>query len=168
MDEDNQGGGATNLGATPVAWWRSHQDVRDGDRMRARPYHITLSLHMMLIFLWILFSLDLIARQHYKMILSHNIKIIICSSIVCTIEKVHHFETPRDDWVWQTQRSHTTGESQFLHMWILWFYLASLACTYMASEHEPKGKARVIWMIWWPCRCSPLQLHRLTWWSVSM
>ena len=32
--------------------------------------------------------------------LSHNIKIIMCSSLVCTIKKVRRFETPRDDRVW--------------------------------------------------------------------
>ncbi len=29
-----------------------------------------------------------------------NIKIIICSSLVCTVKKVRRFETPRDDRVW--------------------------------------------------------------------
>ena len=32
--------------------------------------------------------------------LSHNIKIIMCSSLVCTVTKVRRFETPRDDRVW--------------------------------------------------------------------
>ena len=49
MVEDNQGGGAMDLGATPVEWWRSYHDAQDGDRMQEGPYHITLSMHVMLI-----------------------------------------------------------------------------------------------------------------------
>jgi len=57
--EDNQEGGAMDLGATPVEWWRSCQDAQDGDQVQEGPYHITLSMHVMLILLCILFCLDL-------------------------------------------------------------------------------------------------------------
>ena len=144
---DNQDGGTMDLGATPVEWWRSYHDAQDGDQVQEGPYHITLSMHVMLILLCILFCLDH-DGSIIRWSLSLNIKIIMCSSLVCTVKKVCHFETPRDDRVWQTQRSHTTGvfkPSMYRHGLethaILRFYLASLACTDMASEHEPKGKA---------------------------
>jgi hypothetical protein len=37
-------------------------DAQDGDRMRERPYHITLYMHVIFILSCILFCLDLIAR----------------------------------------------------------------------------------------------------------
>jgi hypothetical protein len=61
MVEDNQGGGAMDLGATPVEWWISCHDAQDVDRMHERPYHITFYMHVMFIILCILFCLDLIA-----------------------------------------------------------------------------------------------------------
>ena len=100
---DNQDGGTMDLGATPVEWWRSYHDAQDGDRMQEGPYHITLSMHVMLILFMhlILLSYDC---DHYGSIirwsLPLNIKIIICSSLVCTVKKVRRFETPRDDRVW--------------------------------------------------------------------
>ena len=138
---DNQDGGATDLGATPVEWSISYHDAQDGDQVQEGPYHITLFMHVMLILLCVLFCLDR-DGSIIRWSLSLNIKIIMCSSLVCTVKKVHRFETPRDDRVWQTQRSHTTGAdepSMYIHGLgthaILWFYLESLACTYMASKH---------------------------------
>jgi hypothetical protein len=62
MEEDNQGGGAMDLGAMPLEGWRSCHDAQDGDRMREGPYHITLYMHVIFILLCILFCLVLIAR----------------------------------------------------------------------------------------------------------
>ena len=101
MVEDNQGGGAMDLGATPVEWWRSYHDAQDGDQMREGPYHITLSMHVMLI---LFMHLILLRCDHGVSIirwsLEINIKIIMCSSLVCTVKKVCRFEAPRDDRVW--------------------------------------------------------------------
>ena len=55
---DNQDGGAMDLGATLVEWWRSFHDAQDGDQVQEGPYHITLFMHVMLILLCILFCLD--------------------------------------------------------------------------------------------------------------
>ena len=96
---DNQDGGAMDLGATPVGWWRSYHDAQDGDQVQEGPYHIILSMHVMLILLCILFCLDR-NGSIIRWSLSINIKIIMCSSLVCTVKKVHRFETPRDDRVW--------------------------------------------------------------------
>ena len=49
MEKDDHGGGAMDLGAVPVAWWRSFQDAQDGDLLQEGPYHITLSMHVMFI-----------------------------------------------------------------------------------------------------------------------
>jgi hypothetical protein len=62
--------------------------------MREGPYHITLYMNVIFILLCILFCLDLITRYDPSHI---NIKIKMCSSIACTVKKVHRFETPRDD-----------------------------------------------------------------------
>jgi hypothetical protein len=62
MEEDNQGGGAMDLGAMPLEGWRSCHDAQDGDRMREGPYHITLYMHVIFILICILFCLDLIMR----------------------------------------------------------------------------------------------------------
>ena len=58
MVEDNQGGGAMDLGATLVALWRSYHDAQDGDQVQEGPYRITLPMHVMLILLCILCCLD--------------------------------------------------------------------------------------------------------------
>ena len=96
---DNQDGGAMDLGATPVGWWRSYHDAQDGDQVQEGPYHITLSMRVMLILLCILFCLDRV-DSIIRWSLSINIKIIMCSSLVCTVKKVRRFETPHDDRVW--------------------------------------------------------------------
>jgi hypothetical protein len=62
MEEDNQGGGAMDLGAPSVEGWRSCHDAQDGNRMHEGPYHITLYMHVNFILLCILFCLDLIVR----------------------------------------------------------------------------------------------------------
>ena len=97
--DDNQDGGAMDLGAMPVEWWRSCQDAQDGDQVQEGPYHITLFMHVMLILLCILFCLDR-DGSIIRWSLSLNIKIIKCSSLVCTVKKVRRFEAPRDDRVW--------------------------------------------------------------------
>ena len=104
-----------DLVATPVEWWRSCQDAQDGDPSARRTisYHIIHAcdvnpfMHVMLIFLCILFCLDR-DGSIIRWSLIVNIKIIMCFSLVCTVNKVRRFKAPRDDWVWQTLRSHTT------------------------------------------------------------
>ena len=66
--------------------------------MREGPYHITLSMHVMLI----LFMHLILLRYDrdgsiIRCSLQLNIKIIMCSSLVCTVKKVRRFEAPRDD-----------------------------------------------------------------------
>mgnify|MGYP003446396237 CR=1 FL=1 len=104
---DNQDGGTMDLGATPVEWWRSCHDAQDGDQVQERTisYHIIHACdvnpfkHVMLILLCILFCLER-DGSIIRWSLSLNIKIIMCSSLVCTVKKVRRFETPRDDRVW--------------------------------------------------------------------
>ena len=101
MEEDNHGGGAMDLGATPVEWWRSCHDAQDGDQVQEGPYHIIYTCDVNPFMHLILLSYD---RDRCGSIirwsLPLNIKIIICSSLVCTVKKVRRFEAPRDDRVW--------------------------------------------------------------------
>ena len=90
-----------DFGTTPVEWWISCHDAQAGDQMREGPYHITLSMHVMLILFMhlILLRFDR-CGSIIRWSLPLNIKIIMCSSIVCTVKKVRRFEAPRDDRFW--------------------------------------------------------------------
>ena len=101
MVEDNQGGGAMDLGAEPVEWWRSYHDAQDGDRNARRTisYHIIHACDVNPFLHLILLRYDH-GVSIIRWSLQLNIKIIMCSSLVCTVKKVRHFEAPRDDRVW--------------------------------------------------------------------
>ena len=126
-----------------VLWrWRSKAQRQKG--------HIIshYELHVMLILLCILYCLDR-DGSIIRWSLSLNIKIIKCSSLVAPLLRLvvskHHVMIGCDRFYMCIQRV----QASFAHADTK-VALTSLACTDMVSEHGiPKGRAWVIWMIWW-------------------